>query len=551
MRKIFHLGAVFIIGAIGFGLVHPCAADPTNEILRRRIETIRETGALEIGGSRIAAVRLIPVLYERRSFELAWTRPAMIDALMTAIAAAPSHGLDPADYHFGALTSRLGVMAGGLDGDTSRVDLDLLLTDALARYAFTLHYGKLNPTDLDPVWNLSRIINDKEALLLFQGALNTGDIIELLDEVAPQNPFYLNLRRALADYRAMASLGGWPSVPEGPILRPGDRDPRVAILRTRLEITGDFAAHSSEDPELYDESVEMAVKRFQHRHSLDEDGKLGPKTLAALNVPVETRIDQIRANLERDRWVFRDLPDNFIIVNIAGYELALVRNRVPVWRTRVQVGKKIHETPIFASEMTYLVLNPTWTVPPGILRNETLPATRKDPDYLSKNNMSLIRSDGSVVNPATVDLNGSFPYGVRQEPGPKNALGRVKFMFPNPYFVYLHDTPSKSLFARSERAFSHGCIRTENPLDLAALLLSGKEGWDRAHIDAVIESGEMTTVTLDSPMTVLLLYWTANVQPDGTIDFREDIYGRDARIIEGINAPFDFKAPSKMPAALR
>lgn len=201
--------------------------------------------------------------------------------------------------------------------------------------------------------------------------------------------------------------------------------------------------------------------------------------------------------------------------------------------------------------MTYLVLNPTWTVPPGILRNETLPAMRKDPDYLERNNMSIIRSDGSVVDPATVDLNGSFPYGVRQEPGPKNSLGRVKFMFPNPYFIYLHDTPSKSLFARSERAFSHGCIRTENPLDLAELLFADKEGWNRARIDQVLESGETTTVMLTEPMTVLLLYWTADVQPDGTIDFREDIYGRDARIIEGLDDSFDFTAPRSLTISPR
>ncbi len=176
---------------------------------------------------------------------------------------------------------------------------------------------------------------------------------------------------------------------------------------------------------------------------------------------------------------------------------------------------------------------------------------RKDPNYLKDRNMSVIRSDGSVVDPATVDFNGPFPYGIRQEPGPDNALGRVKFIFPNPYFVYFHDTPSKSLFGRSARAFSHGCIRTENPLDLAALLLEDNEGWDRGRIDKVIDSAKMTTVTLTEPLTVFLLYWTAEVREDGTIGFREDIYNRDPKIIEGLNAPFEFKAPSKLPAALR
>jgi len=529
----------------------PGYADPTQEVLRQRVETLREAGQLAIGGSRIAAVRLIPTLYERRDFELAWNRPAMVQELMSAIAAVPSHGLDPADYHFGALNARLEVMAGGLQGATSMVDLDLLLTDALARLAFTLHFGKLDPTDLDPVWNLSRVLNDAETLSLFQETLETGDLAALLESVVPQNEYYENLRWALADYRSLAARGGWSTVPDGPILKPGNRDPRVADLRARLAVTGELETIPTDDPDLYDDFIEAAVIRFQRRHGLDEDGKLGPKTLAALNLPVEARIDQIRANLERNRWVFRDLPETFITVNIAGFELTFVRGGAPVWTTRVQVGKKIHETPIFASEMTYLVFNPTWTVPLSILRNETLPAIRKDPGYLEKQNMSIIRSDGSVVDPSTVDLNGSFPYGIRQEPGPNNALGRVKFMFPNAYSVYLHDTPSKSLFTRSERAFSHGCIRTENPIDLAELLLADKKGWTRALIDAVIESGTMTTVTLEKPVTVLLLYWTADVQPGGSIEFREDIYGRDARIIEGLNDTFEFKPPKMLPAALR
>jgi murein L,D-transpeptidase YcbB/YkuD len=538
-----------VAAVIAVAAAFPAAADPANEVLRQRIEAIRANGGLDIGSSRIAAIRLVPLLYEGRGFELAWTRPAMIEALLSAVAAAPSHGLDPEDYHFAALTSMLEATDDAIDTLTDRVDLDLLLTDALARYAFTLHYGKLDPTHLDPVWNLSRVIVDDEAVRLFQETLDTGDIAALLDEVAPTNPYYRRLRLALAEYRTVAASGGWPVIPDGPTLAPGARGPRVAALRGRLEASGDLAGFSSADPDLFDESMVEAVVRFQRRHGLDEDGKAGPKTLAALNVPVEARIDQIRANLERDRWVFRDLPDDFIIVNIAGFELTLVRGGTAVWTTRVQVGKTIHKTPIFASQMTYLVFNPTWTVPPGILRNETLPAIRKDPEYLAENDMVIIDSDGSVVDPATVDFNGGFPYMIRQEPGPKNALGRVKFMFPNPYFIYLHDTPSKRLFARSERAFSHGCIRTENPLDLAELVLAGTEGWDRTRIDRVVDSGVTTTVMLDNPLAVLLLYWTADVQPDGSVEFREDIYGRDARIIEGLDDAFEFPAPRGVPAA--
>jgi len=526
-------------------------ADEVQEVMRTRIDTIHETGSLSVGQDPIAAVRVIANLYENRDFTLVWTRRAMIDDLMAIIAEAPNHGLDPADYHFDAIQARLDLVAKGLRGVTSQVDLDLLLTDAFARIAFTIHFGKLNPEDLDPVWNLSRGFEENSDVVeLFFMALDEGSIREFIVASAPDFAAYRRLVDALKQHRSLAERGGWPQVPDGTVLKPGERSPRVIDLRARLAVT-DGLENAPGDPELFDDDVEQAVKRFQQRHFLDADGKVGPKTVEALNIPIEDRMDQIRASLERLRWIFRDVPNDFIVADIAGFQLYLFRDRTRVWTTRIQVGKPYHATPVFKDKMTYLVLNPTWTVPPGILRKETLPAIRRDPDYLKNKNMSVIRSDGSVVDPSTIDFNGKFPYGIRQEPGPGNALGRVKFIFPNPYFVYFHDTPSKSLFGRSARAFSHGCIRTENPLDLAALLLEDKEGWDRARIDKVVASAKMTTVTLAEPLTVFLLYWTAGVGEDGTIAFREDIYNRDTRIIEGLNAPFEFEAPSRLPASLR
>ena len=268
--------------------------------------------------------------------------------------------------------------------------------------------------------------------------------------------------------------------------------------------------------------------------------------LEELNVPVASRIDQIRANLERARWVFRDVEDTYIIVDIAGFRLDLVEEGQNTWSTNVQVGKPYHATPVFKSTLKYVEFNPTWTIPPGILRKETLPRIRKDPDYLSRNNMSVVTMAGKIVDPATIDWAGTagkgFPYMIRQEPGTWNALGQVKFIFPNTYSVYLHDTPSKGLFARTERAFSHGCIRTENPFDFAEHLLDN-QGWDRARIDQVIESGKTTRVNLETPVTVMLLYWTADVAEDGTVLFKKDVYGRDAKIIAGLAEPFRVDPP--------
>ncbi len=258
----------------------PATAAETHEILRQRIESIHETGTLQVGGQRIAAVRLLPVLYGRNHFKLAWTHPAMSEDLMTAIAAAPEHGLDPSDYHFEALRSRLKIIENGLTDATSLVDLDLLLTDALARYAVTLHFGKLDPVDLDPVWNLSREFGDLDVVEQFADVLANGTITDYLAGVAPQFPPYHRLKDGLATYRGIAADGGWPMIPAGPVLKPGERDPRVETLRARLAVTDGPASGPGDDLELYDDAVEEAVIRFQRRHGLDEDGKVGPKTLA-------------------------------------------------------------------------------------------------------------------------------------------------------------------------------------------------------------------------------------------------------------------------------
>ena len=311
-------------------------------------------------------------------------------------------------------------------------------------------------------------------------------------------------------------------------------------------MSGDLKGSKATDPEVFDSELEAAVKRFQRRHGIADDGKVGPRSLEELNVPVEDRIDQIRANLERTRWVFRDVENTYILVNIAGFVLDLVVDGDRVWSTKVQVGKPFHATPVFKSTLRYAEFNPTWTIPPGILRKETLPAIRKDPSYLSRNNMSVVTTSGQIVDPATIDwaatAGGGFPYMIRQEPGTRNALGQVKFIFPNEYMVYLHDTPSKGLFSRAERAFSHGCIRTENPFELAEHLFRD-QGWDRERIDQVIASRKTTRVNLEDPVTVMLLYWTADVDEDGTVFFFKDVYGRDARIIKGLDEPFRIDPP--------
>ncbi len=522
------------------------------DVLRDRIEWLSSASEPTVDGAPIAAVPLISKLCERRDYQPAWTDPEMVRQLYDQVLRSVEHGLDPEDFHARQLAARLNPGARAND-PVYRADTEILCADALARLGVTLHFGKLDPAAFDPAWNFARKIETDDPVKLFDDVLNKGNTTAALEDMAPRTDFYRRLRQALVTYRSISAGGGWPIVAGGEVLEEGSRSPRVAVLRTRLKITGDLALSDPSDPTVFDDDLEAAVKNFQEHHRIDPDGKVGPRTLEELNVPVGARIDQIRANLERMRWVFRDIPPDYLVVDIAGFHAYLFKNGKPIWSTRVQVGKPFHATPVFKDTMRYLDFNPTWTIPPGILRNETLPRVRKDTDYLSRNNMSVVTNSGKIVDPSTIDWAATatkgFPYMIRQEPGPHNALGRVKFMFPNQYMVYLHDTPSKGLFARSERAFSHGCIRTQNPFDLAELLLAD-QGWDRARVDQVVASKKNTRVNLEDPITVMLLYWTAQADAEGTVFFRRDVYDRDPPIIKGLDEPFRVDPPEGLLEAV-
>lgn len=538
-------------GLVLLGLVLPAATATgaqanVREALEARIEELVAAPNPTVAGEPIVAAELISRLYEQRGYKPAWTNQKMFGELLDQIGHAVDHGLTPDDYHYVPLAPRRSPARRGSDPE-SIVDTEILSTDALARLAVSLHYGKLDPASLDQAWNFSRRIGSKDPVELVGQVLARRNVATWLDAVAPQNEFYRWFQAALVEYRSIQAHGGWPQVPDGPLLEVGARGPRVETLRRRLRASGDLAGATLFDPTLFDAALEEAVKRFQQRHGIDTDGKIGPRSLEALNVPVAERIGQLRASLERMRWVFRDIPDDYLIVDIAGFHAYLTRNRKRIWSTRVQVGREYHESPIFKDTVRYIEFNPTWTIPSGILRKEILPTIRRDPEYLSTHDMSVVSATGEIVDPSTIDWAATagkrFPYRIRQEPGPDNALGRVKFMFPNKYMVYLHDTPSKSLFAHSERAFSHGCIRTQKPLELATLLLQG-QGWNRSRIDEVLASRKTTRVDLEPPLTVMLLYWTAEADAEGTVFFRKDVYHRDAPILAGLDEPFRLNPPA-------
>ncbi len=521
-------------------LTAPAAAEDFARELSAQFATGATAEATDDGALRLAAATR---LYRARSMAPLWVTGdgagARAAELAALLAAAEADALDPDDYGAAAVDALLGATRSDL-----LAELELRLSLGLMRLARDLGEGRVEPHVSDP--NLYPMRDEIDPFEVLQSAAKASDLSAFVDGYRPQTPRYDRLKAALAHYRSLAAAGGWPSIAPGPALKPGMTDPRVAALRARLRLWGDL--HEADDLSLaggaadtYDDALAAAVRRMQHRHGLEEDGIVGAKTLGALNVPVETRVEQLVLNLERRRWMPDDLGKRYVFVNLADFYLKLIDEPETVFATRVIVGKPYHMSPVFSKNMTYIEVNPYWNVPHSIASKELLPKIKQDVGYLASNHF-VVLSDWSggaqVIDPATVDwskLNRrNFRFKIRQQPGDDNALGRIKFMLPNRFNVYLHDTPAKGLFRKAERGFSHGCIRVENPMLLADLALRGLPEWTPERIAATVESGKRTIITLAEPLPVHVSYLTAWVNKDGSVHFRKDIYGRDAKLAESL-----------------
>ncbi|MGI9247218.1 MAG: L,D-transpeptidase family protein [Steroidobacteraceae bacterium] len=532
------------------------AASPATEAIRERVDHIRYDRQHDVRGARVVLDDLVAGFYEARQFRPVWQAPGRLDALVTGLDELVNDGLDPDDYHVESLRSYgLDVRIGTAMSPTERADLELLATDAFMLAAYHLYEGKVDPQKLSSQWNFAeRPLAIDTGLRDLSQRLEAGQIRETLEAARPQHVWYQRGRERLKEYRAIAAAGGWPAVPEGPTLKPGMRDARVAVLRRRLAITRDLPRHADEpaaDPaataggDSFGPELEAAVKSFQQRHGLGPDGAVGPATLRALNVPVAARIDQIRVNLERARWTLHEIKGEFVLVDVAGFYVSYFRDDEPVWTSKVVVGRDERETPIFRSTITYVVFNPTWTIPPGILVKDKLPELKRNPGALQRMKIRVLDGSGREVNPYSINWQQYGPsrlppYQFVQDPGPNNALGLVKVMFPNPYLVYLHDSPAKSLYDQDQRTFSSGCIRVQKPMELAELVLNDPQ-WNPASMQQVVDRGETRTVNLKKPLPVLILYWTAQPLPDGQVAFRNDVYSRDAVTLAALNS--DFRLP--------
>ncbi|MDR0786420.1 MAG: L,D-transpeptidase family protein [Gemmatimonadota bacterium] len=508
---------------------------PSSGEIRASLEALRTAGSARIGSDLLPWSAPLGEFYSRRNNAPVWT-DATAAGLVRAIEDASLDGLDPAEYHQATLSSAAPARTA------SGAELEILRTDAFLRLVHDLGGGKLDESSL----TAGRVLDTRirPALLTdLERAVAVGDPRAALQMFRPTHYIYTGLLKELANYRRIAGAGAWSSIPAGQVIRPGTTDARVEAIRTRLVTLGDLPGEGNRrgsglpsEVNLADDAFVAGVRSFQDRHGLNADGVIGPATLGEMNVTPEKRIEQLLINLERARWYTHGLPRTFVAVNIASAMAYLNRDGAVVWESRAIVGRPATSTPIFRATMTYIDLNPTWTVPRSINR-EILSEIGRDPGYMQRTGMRVIDSAGRPVSATREQIlsytAANFPWTFRQDAGPSNALGRIKLMFPNKYNVYLHDTPSRSLFDRDERTFSHGCVRLQDPVGLAVEVL-GDAKWNRAAIQAAIDTGTTRTIRLGTPIEVLVLYWTAATTDQGVLRFHRDVYGRDPGVLQGL-----------------
>ncbi len=419
--------------------------------------------------------------------------------------------------------------AGGSDEPSSKADLDILLTDSFMTLASNLALGLADPYSFKVVW--FKPDGGVDVVALLEKTLGAHAVGKALEGLAPQLDSYSRLEKVLARYEDLAAKGGWSSGLEGEKIEPGASDPRIVDVRRRLAAEGIAVTAAGPDESLYDDALKDAVIRFQQRHGLTPDGIIGRGTFAAMNATAGWRACQARINLDRMRALAADFSEpKYIAVNVPDYRVKVMEGGREALVIKAIVGRRDRKTPMMSNKVRIIVFSPRWDVPVSIAVKDKLPEIKKDPSFLERHGMKIY-SEGAEIPPEEVDWtavdSSNFSYHIVQRSGDDNALGRVKFLFPNKDSVYLHDTPTKGLFQNAVRTFSSGCVRIENPTDLAEYLLKGKGEWDRGHIEAAMERKDPLYVNLDEPVPIHIVYITAWSDDDGTPEFRDDVYGRD------------------------
>ncbi len=475
------------------------------------------------GATLASALRRFEALQDGRPL---WSEASRLQALCVALAGLADDGLPASSYGLGALEGavrRLHTPDTLTSAQQARIEVQASAAYLLALYQ--LRHGVLDADRFYPDWQSVRGAPDEAWLRAALEAAREGRIARAFAAARPPVAAYAAMRSAMARLRGIAARGGWPQVPAGPTLRLGMDDPAVVLLRQRLMPED---ARGTPSAALFGPALESEVRAFQRRHGLASDGRVGPATRAALNVPVTARMDQLALNLERARWYLGELPDRYVQVDIANFELTDVVPGHPAWSTRVQVGQPRRPTPVLRSAINQVTLDPAWTVPPTILRRDILPKLRHHPRYLERNDMTALDAHGRPLDARHIDWTHP-PAGLvlRQAPGPEAALGKVALRFPNRHDVYLHDTPHQALFASTVRAFSSGCVRVEDAMQLAAQVLDDPGHWSLEALTAAADRGRTRELAVRPAVPLRIIYWTVHVDPDGAVGSVPDLYAQD------------------------
>ncbi len=470
----------------------------------------------------------VQAFYTQREHVPAWVdnrRPTdrAADAI-TVLNTARRHGFSAEEYGAADLLA-MSQEVEQIDKESPKrlehnAQFDVRLTAGLLALGRDVAIGRIT----DPKWKSQRKAPDFVAAL---SKIADADASDWIDAVRPPHPEYEALAQALDALHGQKEKGGWPAVPS--TLKPGTSGAAVAALRQRLSMSGQLEGDPAAST-AYDASVETAVRAFQELHGIKATGIVDQATLAAINVPLEKRMRQVALNLQRWRWMPDELGARHFMVNVPQFHVMAREQGKPVMDIRVVVGKVGNNTPLFSDEMESVVFSPYWNIPDSIAQGETLPAIARDPNYLARQNIEIVRTSGEKVDVSDVDWNNAEAmkgFAFRQRPGSGNALGHVKFLFPNAHNVYLHDTPADNLFGKPTRAFSHGCIRVEEPEQLAKYVLRDYPEWDEPAIGEAMHSGNEKHVKLREKIPVHIVYFTSWVDENGGLHFQPDIYGYD------------------------
>ena len=544
MRTISLFTVLLILFSLNFAKGIELDFSTPSEQIRTVLERENPGGRLIVRETVLANAEAIYRFYDSRGFGEAWSENGILlekaYELRFEIKQSKYDGLNPANYHLalieGFFQSFESNKQKGIPNDVMEVaDLDLLLTDAFFRLAAHLEIGKVDPSKLKSSWDIRRKPQREDYVLLLSQAVQSNEIRKALEKLYPDFSIYRKGREVVRrmDELQKSDTLNWKPIKMDQSIKPGQVNNAVPLIRQRLAFWGYLDPALISEDKIYDSLLVNAVKEFQRSNGMEPDGSIGKNTAAALNASPAALMDIASLNLERLRW----LPDTvreaeFILVNIANYQLDYINKLDTLFSAKVIVGKQYHQSPIFSAQMSYIVFSPYWNIPNSIARAEIIPAVRRNPNYLQQKNMEVITTSGKVVDPASVNWQSkSFPYLIRQKPGGSNSLGLVKFMFPNSHSVYIHDTPGKSLFEKEDRALSHGCIRIQNPVKFAQLLLKDDPKWTTQRIDEAMHQTKEQIVNLPRKIPVVLMYLTFWADSRGKAHFRQDIYGRDADLL--------------------